>query len=144
MRALDPPKELVLGEFVLGQRPEVEIRIYATDPDPDVLVRTITAGYNEDRYPSPRVTPPGQYVGVYPHTVPPPDPPPVLPKPMEGACAYWDGLWDRDDGLNPTAGTNAPVRGDIPPNGSYYAAYLVVDGVLLANEDQFVAFEKDA
>jgi len=147
MRGQNDSNELVLGEFVLGQRPEIEIHIYRMlngdrlDEDP---VRTITAGYNDARYPSPRVAPPGQYVGVYPHTVPPPDPPPVLPKPMEGACAYWDGLWDRDDGLNPTAGTNAPVRGDIPPNGSYYAAYLVVDGVLLANEDQFVAFEKDA
>jgi len=139
MRALDPPKELVLGEFVLGQRPEVEIRIYATDPDPDVLVRTITAGYNEDRYPSPRVTPPGQYVGVYPHTVPPPDPPPVLPKPMEGACAYWDGLWDYDYAGNATSGTNV----DVEIYGENYRAYLAIDGEMLTGVGEWVAFTKE-
>ncbi len=137
MRVPEDPNELVLGEFVLGQRPEVEIRIYHTDPAPDVLVRTITAGYNENRYPSPRVTPPGQYVGVYPHTVPPPtNPPPVLPKPMEGACAYWDGLWDEDHDGAATAGTNAPFD----PEPQHYRAELVINGDVASSFD----FEKRA
>jgi len=109
----------------------------ATNAASSVLTPVITAGYNENRYPSPRGTPPGQYVGVYPHTVPPPNPPPVVPKPMEGACAYWDGLWDRDHGGNATSGTNTP--GD-PDDPATYRADLVLNGSVRSS----LAFVKTA
>ena len=111
----------------------------ATNAASSLLTPVITAGYNEDRYPSPRVTPPGQYVGVYPHTVPPPDPPPVLPKPMEGACAYWDGQWDYDYAGNATSGTNV----DVEIYGENYRAYLAIDGEMLTGVGEWVAFTKE-
>jgi len=120
-----------LGEFDLGERPEIDILIYRMANGSKIggPVRTITEGYDAANFPSPRHQPHGKF------EVQVDEPATDL---LLGTCAYWDGLWDTGAEI----GKNAAPRNNVPPTGIYYAAYLRVDSVLLEDEGEFYAFQK--
>ena len=124
MQPQNDPAALVLGEFDLGKRSEMEIQIVRTDLSSDVLVRTITEGYEASNYPSPRYQPHGRFEVQANETA---------TDPLLGTCAYWDGLWDNgpDDGKNAPGDTDPPVQ---------YRADLVINGFI----ESSLAFEKTA
>ena len=133
MRPQNDPDALVLGEFVLGERPEIEIRVHRTDgPNPGELVRTITAGYPA-LDPDPGLPPKAQYPAPVPHGRYEEIPVEDGTEELVGEAAYWDGLWDN----GPNDGKNAPFS---PINPVQYRADLVLDGVVKASS----AFEKTA
>jgi len=131
MQPPDDADKLVLGEFDLGERPEIEMRIYRMANGGKIggPVRTIAEGYDADSYPSPRYQPHGKF------EVQADEPATDL---LLGTCAYWDGLWDTGAEI----GGDAGIRDDPPPTGVYYAAFLSVDGVLLEGAGEFFPFRK--
>ena len=119
--------------FTLGHRPTVAIDIWQMTNGariPGGCVRIITEGYSSgEGYSAPTTSPHGKFVGSAA---------PQGSGKLLGTAAYWDGKWDHGD----DDGENAPVRDDFPPNGDYYAAYLVLDGQALEGTGNFYKFRK--